>query len=216
MLTSACPLSRGRWMARCWHPRGELGEPRLSIAEAVGKITRRYRSLNEDFQNGVERLRNKQQSDRLKLALDLRDLKARIEDGEAGDLCALDWWGWFDANFRAFSRSEAEKMLAVANAENPATAMDKLREQRKARVMADWARGRAALHEPVTNRRPMPSRRCPNCRAYPAQPKKSTSLDETKTLPTPWRSGDGRRGTLERFSTEITRSLNAGIAAKIE
>jgi hypothetical protein len=58
---------------------------------------------------------------RIKLGLDLLEARTRIEAGEAGD--GVRWWEWFEKNFPQ-SRSDAERVMAIASAENPQAAYE--------------------------------------------------------------------------------------------
>jgi hypothetical protein len=62
-------------------------------------------------------LRDRFDSKRLEAGRRLLALRARIEAGEAG---AISWWSFFDKHLLSLrSRSDAEKIMAVASAEDP-------------------------------------------------------------------------------------------------
>jgi hypothetical protein len=58
---------------------------------------------------------------RIKLGLDLLKARTRIEVGEVGE--GVRWWEWFERNFPQ-SRSDAERVMAIASAENPQAAYE--------------------------------------------------------------------------------------------
>jgi len=67
-------------------------------------------------------LRDRFNSKRLEAGRRLLALRARIEAGEAG---AISWWAFFDKHLLPLrSRSDAEKIMAVASAENPESAAE--------------------------------------------------------------------------------------------
>jgi hypothetical protein len=130
-------------------PHREVGQPRRSIDETVDWIKRRYMYLNEEiekFKTKIQKKREEVKAIRLQIALELLDLKRRIEDGEAGDEAALDWWDWYSDNFW-LSRSEAEKLLAIAGSSDPPEAMERMREQTRLRNIAYRERLQTAYRE---------------------------------------------------------------------
>jgi hypothetical protein len=67
----------------------------------------------------------------------LLELRARIEAGEAGD--NINWWEWHEAKF-VRSRRDAEKVMALAKADDPEAA----HEQEKAKAREGMRQRRAA------------------------------------------------------------------------
>jgi hypothetical protein len=65
----------------------------------------------------------------------LLELRQRVENGEVGDLAAIDWWGWYGDRF-VRSRQDAEKRLAIAKAENPDAAYEAAKARNAANVRA--------------------------------------------------------------------------------
>jgi hypothetical protein len=96
----------------------------MTLDEAILSIDKKWNRLDEAV--------TKAKDARLAVAMELRALKERIENGENGDICAIDWWGWYESKFRR-SRSEAEKLLAIAGADDPPAALERVREQSNAR-----------------------------------------------------------------------------------
>lgn len=68
----------------------------------------------------------KARSLRLETGRLLLELKQRIESGEVGELAT--WWEWYGDHF-ARSRSDAEKLIAMASADDPQAAYDAARER---------------------------------------------------------------------------------------
>lgn len=69
----------------------------------------------------IDREEAEHEAARLDLALEIQELRNRIEAGEVGDQAAIDWWGWYDDNFRLPQRDVAD-LLAFADEHNPAGA----------------------------------------------------------------------------------------------
>jgi hypothetical protein len=88
-------------------------EPHLSIDELKLIITKMLMSIAKaDQKIGMARI---------ECGRTLLELRRRIEDGEVGDLAAVDWWGWYEDNFTR-SRRDAERLMAIASAEDPVAA----------------------------------------------------------------------------------------------
>jgi hypothetical protein len=85
-----------------------------SIEDLVVEI----RTLLHDEQS----LRNRFNKKRLDAGRRLLELRARVEAGEAG---SISWWAFYDQNLLSLrSRGDAEKIMAVASAENPDSAAE--------------------------------------------------------------------------------------------
>lgn len=65
---------------------------------------------------------------RLQAALELGELRDRVEAGEVGE--GVDWWTWFDANVVG-SRSNAEKLLKISRAEDPQAELERQKQRDK-------------------------------------------------------------------------------------
>jgi hypothetical protein len=113
--------------------------PFRSLDEHVHAVMKRWGALDRSVQKFTDA--------RLSLALELLALKRRIENGEVGDLAAVDWWGWFAENCRR-SRSEAEKMLAIAASSDPPAAIAHQRALTPKRVAAHKARQQSGAAAP--------------------------------------------------------------------
>jgi hypothetical protein len=61
-------------------------------------------------------LDTKSHNARLKAASLLKDMRTRVEAGEAGE--GIKWWEWFREN-SVRSRKDAEKLLKIANSDDP-------------------------------------------------------------------------------------------------
>ena len=81
--------------------------PCASLDEAVVDI-------HKEFQRVVD-AHGKLMAARIRCGVKLLALKARIEAGEAG---AIGWWAWYDTKF-ARDRRDAERVMAIAAAQNP-------------------------------------------------------------------------------------------------
>ena len=66
---------------------------------------------------------------RLKAASLLKDMRKRVDGGEAGD---ITWWKWFREN-SVRSRRDAERLLKLANSENPEAAYEEEKEKDRER-----------------------------------------------------------------------------------
>src|SRR5262249_50310562 len=84
---------------------------------------------------------------RLAAGLRLLELRERVEAGEAGD---ASWWEYYDKHLSTYrSREDAEKLLAIASAEDAGAAAEE--ERRKAcESMAEMRKRRAANNGDVS------------------------------------------------------------------
>jgi hypothetical protein len=80
---------------------------------------------------------------RISAGKQLVELKDRIEAGEAGK--GVKWWSWYTENFKNRTRRDAQKVMALANADNPEEAAEEERAKNRAAVAAH--RRRAAQAE---------------------------------------------------------------------
>ena len=87
----------------------------------------------------VDKAETKIELARIEIGHWLLKLRQQIESGEEGDLCAIDWWGWYADNFPQ-SRSYAEKYMRIAVTENPPLAYQKEKDRNAERVRAFRAR----------------------------------------------------------------------------
>jgi N-glycosylase/DNA lyase len=77
-------------------------------------------------------------------------LRERIESGEAGK--GIEWWRWYESKF-VRSRRDAEKVMALARAEDPEAAADEEREinrqaKRRERATSDVSRSNDDEEQP--------------------------------------------------------------------
>ena len=84
--------------------------PLLSLEDHIFKITKLF--------EGVMNAHGKLVSARVACGKELLALRVRIEGGEAGK---VEWWEWYGERF-ARSRRDAEKVMALAAAEDPEAA----------------------------------------------------------------------------------------------
>jgi hypothetical protein len=81
---------------------------------------------------------------RISAGKQLVELQARIEAGEAGK--SVKWWAWYAENFKNRTRRDAQRVMALARADNPEEAAEEERANNRAAVAA--YRKRAAEAEP--------------------------------------------------------------------
>jgi hypothetical protein len=79
---------------------------------------------------------------RISAGKQLVELKVRIEAGEAGN--GVKWWAWYAENFENRTRRDAQKVMALANADNPEEAAEKERAKNRAAVAAHRERAAEA------------------------------------------------------------------------
>jgi len=112
----------------------------VSLDEAVVDI-------HKEFQRVVD-ARGKLVAARIRCGVKLLALKARIEAGEAG---VIDWWAWYDTKF-ARDRRDAERVMAIAAAQNPEAAhedeMAATRERMRALRARPVSSSRERKHRP--------------------------------------------------------------------
>jgi hypothetical protein len=92
--------------------------PFMTIAELVGRLHRKWAQ--------GETMIGKLRSIRLEVGNMLLELRQRVEAGEVGDIAAVDWWGWYEDNFRR-SRRDAERLMEIASADDPQAALEQRR-----------------------------------------------------------------------------------------
>jgi hypothetical protein len=73
--------------------------------------------IQKKFQRTIE-VHQKFRAERIRLGQDLLEARARVEAGEEGN---IGWWEWYQQKFTR-SREDAEKVMAIARAENPEAA----------------------------------------------------------------------------------------------
>lgn len=71
----------------------------------------------------------------LQAGLRLLEARGRIEAGEAGE---VDWWAWYEENFKGYikSRSYAEKLMRWAKSDDPEGAIEAEKERVRDAVQA--------------------------------------------------------------------------------
>jgi hypothetical protein len=90
-------------------------QPIRTIEESVALATRRWNTIDTT----IEAAQTKVASLRIETGKILNELRSRIDAGEAGELAT--WWEWYGDNFTR-SRSDAEKLMALARADDPVAA----------------------------------------------------------------------------------------------
>jgi hypothetical protein len=80
----------------------------------------------------VTRAQSNLNKKRLVAGLRLRELRARIEAGEVGD---VSWWAFYDQHLaQVRSRTDAEKLMRMAGADDPEAALEVERTEAKERM----------------------------------------------------------------------------------
>lgn len=81
---------------------------------------------------------------RISAGKQLVELKARIEAGEDGE--GVKWWAWYADHFKGRTRRDAQKVMALASADDPEAAAEEERTRNRKAVAAH--RRREAGPEP--------------------------------------------------------------------
>jgi hypothetical protein len=84
--------------------------PFVSLDEAVLRIHRKWERVVD--------AEHRTRTARIECGIELMALRARIEAGEAGK---IGWWEWYQQKFTR-DRRDAERIMAIASAENPQAA----------------------------------------------------------------------------------------------
>jgi hypothetical protein len=163
----------------------ESALPRAEPTTIVPHLTMRHLVLDirKDFQRTAE-AHGKFKAERLRLARDLFEARARVEGGEEGD---IDWWVWFEKTFTQ-SRSDAERLLAIAAAENPEGAYAAAKEKNAAYNQAYRERQRqASISREMDGPAPVETRvsvdgRQVTGRVEPPAPERQDIIDQIKSL----------------------------------
>jgi hypothetical protein len=109
---------------------------RNSTNELVLLAHKRWKA-HEDF---VEGARKKGEANRVAIGMILLELRTRIEAGEEGE---ISWWQWYGQKF-ARSRQDAQKLMDIASADDPAAAHEVAKAVNRQAVAAHRARTRVA------------------------------------------------------------------------
>lgn len=102
------------------------------------KINELYAFLLKDWgamDELIEGTRKKLHARRIRIGYRLIEIQQRIEAGENGDLCTF--WEWF-ADMVPRSRSDAEKMMAIARQDDPEAAYQQRLEKQKEYNERHW------------------------------------------------------------------------------
>jgi hypothetical protein len=102
--------------------------PHLSLDEAVLRVHRKWERVVDTQQ--------KAHSARVECGIELLALKSRIEAGEAGP---ISFWDWYQIKFTR-DRRDAERVMAIASAENPEAAHEAEKAATRERMRALRAR----------------------------------------------------------------------------
>jgi len=102
--------------------------PFVSLDEAVLRIHRKWDRVIDTQQ--------KAHSARVECGMELLALRARIEAGEAGQ---INWWNYYQQKFTR-DRRDAERIMAIASAENPQAAHEAEKAATRQRMQAFRAR----------------------------------------------------------------------------
>jgi hypothetical protein len=98
--------------------------PFISLDAAVLRIHQKWQRVVDTQQ--------KAHSARVECGMELLALRARIEAGEAGE---VSWWNWYQQKFTR-DRRDAERIMAIASAENPQTAHEAEKAATRQRMQA--------------------------------------------------------------------------------
>jgi hypothetical protein len=71
---------------------------------------------------------------RISAGKQLVELKARIEAGEDGE--GVKWWSWYASHFQGRTKRDAQKVMALANADDPEAAAEEERTKNREAVAA--------------------------------------------------------------------------------
>ena len=92
-----------------------------SLRAAVVAINKKF-DKEIDHDKKVERGRRAATRCRLEAGELLLALRQRIEGGEAGEEWRANWWGWYKTQPFIRSRADANKVMALASADDPSAA----------------------------------------------------------------------------------------------
>jgi hypothetical protein len=84
---------------------------------------------------------------RISAGKQLVELKARIEAGEAGK--GVRWWTWYAENFTKRTRRDAQKVMALANADDPEAAAAEERSKNREAKAAQRKREASGTLQPA-------------------------------------------------------------------
>jgi hypothetical protein len=122
--------------------------PFISLDAAVLRIHQKWQRVVDTEQ--------KARSARVECGMELLALRARIEGGEAGE---ISWWSYYEQKFTR-SRADAEKVMAIASAENPQAAHEaakaKNAEINRAYRQRNFSRSREREPEPEPEQEILP------------------------------------------------------------
>lgn len=101
------------------------------IEQLIDLVTEKWKAMDTLVQ--------KYRTNRLEVGDMLNELRQRVENGEQGDEAALSWWQWYEAHFTR-SRNDAEKIMALAAADDPQKASDLGKERNRVQKQQSRAR----------------------------------------------------------------------------
>jgi hypothetical protein len=118
-----------------------MSEHQETIAQTVKRIEVSF--------DKIKQYSEKADQYRISAGKQLVELKVRIESGEVGK--GVKWWAWYADHFKNRSRRDAQRVMALANADNPEEAAEEEREknreakaaQREREAATDVSRTRA-------------------------------------------------------------------------
>jgi hypothetical protein len=113
-----------------------MSEQQESIGQVVARIEASFVKI-KTYGEKVDQFR-------ISAGKQLVELQARIEAGEAGK--GVKWWAWYAEHFKNRTRRDAQKVMALARADNPEEAAEEERDRNRAAVAAH--RKRVAEAEP--------------------------------------------------------------------
>jgi hypothetical protein len=113
-----------------------MSEHQESLRQVVARIEASFVKI-QSYGEKVDQFR-------ISAGKQLVELQARIEASEAGK--SVKWWTWYAENFKNRTRRDAQRVMALARADNPEEAAEEERAKNRAAVAAH--RKRAAEAEP--------------------------------------------------------------------
>jgi hypothetical protein len=98
------------------------------MSEHQETIAQTVRRIEVSFDK-IKQYSEKADQYRISAGKQLVELKVRIEAGEAGK--GVKWWAWYADHFKNRSRRDAQRVMALANADNPEDAAEEEREKNR-------------------------------------------------------------------------------------
>src|SRR6516164_698447 len=111
-----------------------MSEHQESLKQVVARIEASFVKI-KSYGDKVDQFR-------ISAGKQLVELKVRIEAGEAGK--GVKWWAWYAEHFKNRTRRDAQKVMALARADDPTAAAEEERAKNRAAVAAHRKRAAEA------------------------------------------------------------------------